>query len=109
MLSKGSVAAGGSITGGDAHPQGQPGGPAAVWDADGQRRRETDGRIVGEELARLGWARSELERRRKGELQKVRIARQLRAETTVRLKWIAACLLMGTWTYVANPLYHCRP
>jgi len=63
-------------------------------------------RLVREELKGLGWTNQELERRRKGDREKVRIARRLRRETTVTLKWIAACLVMGTWTYVANRLYH---
>jgi hypothetical protein len=63
-------------------------------------------RIIREELRTLGWESAELGRRLKGDREKVRIARRLRAETTVSLKWIAACLLMGTWTYVANRLYH---
>jgi len=65
-------------------------------------------RIIREELRTLGWESAELGRRLKGDREKVRIARRLRAETTVSLKWIAACLLMGTWTYVANRLYHCN-
>ena len=64
-------------------------------------------RIVREELQSLGWKSAELGRRLKGDPEKVRIARRLRTETTVTLKWITACLVMGTWTYVANRLYHC--
>ncbi len=79
---------------------------------DGRERQEAAEekakRIIGEELRTLGWASAELGRRRKGDREKVRIARRLRVETTVSLKWIAACLLMGTWTYVANRLYHCN-
>ena len=56
----------------------------------------------------MGWASAELGQRLKGDREKVRMARRLRAETTVSLKWIAACLVMGTWTYVANRLYHCN-
>ena len=63
-------------------------------------------RIVAEELKRLGWAEEELKRRRKGDEEKIRITRRLRSETTMSLKWIAACLAMGTWTYLANRLYH---
>jgi hypothetical protein len=76
----------------------------------GQRREaaeEKAKRIVREELRRLGWKPADLERHRKGDLEKVRIARRLRSETTMSLKWIAACLVMGTWTYLANRLYHC--
>ena len=42
----------------------------------------------------------------KGDKRKIRIAKRLRAETTMTLKWIGAQLNMGTWTHVANRLYH---
>ena len=35
-----------------------------------------------------------------------RMARRLRTETAVSLKWIAENLSMGTWTHVSNRLYH---
>jgi hypothetical protein len=35
---------------------------------------------------------------------KVMMARRLRQETTMSLKWIAQRLQMGTWTYVSNLL-----
>ena len=57
-----------------------------------------------EELAALGWNRAALAQRPKGDARKVRIARRLRAETSVTLKWIAEQLYMGTWTHVANRL-----
>ena len=60
--------------------------------------------IVAAELKRLGWAEDELARRRKGDAGKVRIARRLRAETTMTLKWIAGTLHMGAWTLVSNLL-----
>ena len=63
-------------------------------------------RIVQEELKSLGWKSAELGRRLKGDPEKIRIARRLRTEMTVTLKWMAVCLVMGTWTYVANRLYH---
>jgi hypothetical protein len=61
-------------------------------------------RIVVRELKRLGWAEADLESRRKGDPGKVRLARQLRQETTMTLKWIAERLKMGTWTHVSNRL-----
>jgi hypothetical protein len=85
-----------------------------------QRLRETSGNsadpgrmlaqeqadlIVREELARLGWTEAELARRPKGDPEKVRIARRLRAETSASLRWTAARLHMGTWTSAANQLY----
>jgi REP-associated tyrosine transposase len=61
-------------------------------------------RVVAEELTRVGWNESDLDRRRRGDPEKVRIARRLRAETTVGLKWIADRLRMGAWTTVSNHL-----
>jgi hypothetical protein len=53
-------------------------------------------RIVQEELKRRGWTRAELKRRRKGDEAKVALARRLREETAVSLRWIAENLYMGT-------------
>jgi len=61
-------------------------------------------RILEEELRLLGWSEGELRQRRKGDGQKIRIARRIRKETTMSLRWIASSLAMGTWTYVANRL-----
>lgn len=63
-------------------------------------------RILGEEMKRLGWTQAELGRRKKGDPAKVALARRLRSETAVSLKWIAENLSMGTWTHVSNRLYH---
>jgi hypothetical protein len=65
-------------------------------------------RIVTEELKRLRWTEDDLRTHRKGDPKKVKIARRLRQETTVTLKWIAERLTMGTWTHVTNRLYHLR-
>jgi putative transposase len=62
-------------------------------------------RILGEEIKSLGWTTAELRRRKKGDPAKVALARRLRAETAVSLKWIAENLFMGTWTHVSNRLY----
>ena len=59
---------------------------------------------VGKEIERLGWDEDELRVRRKGHQLKVKLARRLRQETTMSLKWIAARLQMGSWTYVSNLL-----
>jgi len=75
---------------------------------DAGQRQESSGekarRIVAEELRRLGWKQCGLEKRLKADPAKVRIARRLRGETTVTLKWIADRLRMGKWTYVSNNL-----
>jgi len=60
-------------------------------------------RIVAEELRRLGWKEDELKRQRKGHRRKVQMARRLRAETTMSLKWMAERLAMGS----ASMVTHC--
>jgi putative transposase len=61
-------------------------------------------RLVREGLQALGWVEKELSCRRKGDKGKVKLARRLRAETTMTLSWIADRLRMGSWTYVSNLL-----
>jgi putative transposase len=74
----------------------------------GAQRQETGlqqaERMVKEELVRLCWDADQLRARRKGHRAKVRLARRLRQETTISLKWIAQRLQMGSWTYVSNLL-----
>jgi putative transposase len=65
-------------------------------------------RLVAAELKRWRWREADLITHRKGDLKKVAIARKLRQETTMTLKWIAARLKMGTWTNVTNRLYHTK-
>ena len=72
----------------------------------GAQRQESDAqraeRIVREELAHLGSAGQDLRVQRKGDERKVWIARRLRPETTMSLKWLALRLQMGSWTYESN-------
>jgi putative transposase len=66
--------------------------------------------IVAQGMKRLGWKEADLVTARKGHPAKVKLARQLRQETTVTIKWIAARLQMGHWTHVNHLLYwHQRP
>ena len=78
----------------------------------GAERLETDvakaERIVRAELQRRRWQETELAKRPKGDLGKVKIAGRLRAETVMTVKWIAARLQMGTAGYVNNRLYRWR-
>lgn len=67
--------------------------------------RERAEEIVREELAALGWSETDLARRPKGDPEKVRIARRVRAETTASLRWVGRRLHMGAWTSAANALY----
>jgi REP element-mobilizing transposase RayT len=61
-------------------------------------------RIVQKEIQRLGWDEDELRARRKGDRAKVMLARRLRQEAAMSLKWIVQSLHMGTWTYMSNLL-----
>jgi putative transposase len=61
-------------------------------------------RLIAQELARLGWNQHELRSRRKGDPEKVKLARRLRAETTMTLAWVAQHFEMGRWGYVSHLL-----
>jgi REP element-mobilizing transposase RayT len=75
----------------------------------GDEIRESDEakaeRIVGEELRKLGWREAELDERLKGDAEKIRIAKRLRADTTMTLEWIAGRLRVGTKTHLSHLLY----
>ncbi len=66
---------------------------------NGEQKAE---RIIGEELRRVDWPEEALRAFPKGHPVKVALARRLRKDTTMSLKWIAARLHMGSWTYVSN-------
>ncbi|MEI7730715.1 MAG: transposase [Verrucomicrobiota bacterium] len=61
--------------------------------------------MLAQQLAALGWTEQDLKTRAKGDPVKISLARRLREETTVSLKWVANRLRLGTWTYLANNLY----
>ena len=54
------------------------------------------------ELKRLGWVEEDLNRRRKGDSDKIHIAWWFRTETTMTLGRIAERLRMGTKTCLAQ-------
>jgi hypothetical protein len=56
----------------------------------------------------MSWPEKDLSWRVKGDQGKVRLARQLRAETTMTLGWIARRLKMGMGRYVNYLLYQRR-
>lgn len=74
----------------------------------GSERDETEeakaNRIIAEGLKQVDWTRADLKRHRRAIPVKVALARRLRAETAVSLKWIAANLEMGSWTHVQPAL-----
>jgi hypothetical protein len=60
--------------------------------------------IISARLKQLGWGKADLGTRRKSDPKKVALARVLRSQTTMSLKWIAQHLEMGSWTHVSNLL-----
>jgi putative transposase len=74
----------------------------------GAERRESEAawaeQLVGEELKRRRWTAADLAQRRKGDAQKLKMARRLRQETTMTLDWIAQRLNMGAAGSLANLL-----
>ena len=78
------------------------------WDHYGPELREADllhaERILKDHLRRRRWTEAELSIRRKGDPEKVQMASQLRAQTTMTLRWIEQRLKMGAWTHVSNCL-----
>ena len=74
----------------------------------GAEKQETDEqkaqRLVLEELGQRRWTEQDLEKRRKTDAAKVKLAARLRSETVMTLDWIAARLRMGCRHTVANCL-----
>jgi REP element-mobilizing transposase RayT len=73
-----------------------------------RNQREID-RVLAERLAQdclrqVGWSVRDLEERRKGDLGKVKIARQLRQQTPMTREWIAQRLRMGSAGYLSQLL-----
>lgn len=62
-------------------------------------------RIIDEELRRAVWTEADLALRKKGDPAKIRMARRLRAETTLTMQWIAQRLRMGTRGHLNHLLY----
>jgi len=62
-------------------------------------------RLVSRRLKAMGWTEKDLAVRRKGDPKKVKLAAELRAETTMPLAWIAARLVMGSRGYLTWLLY----
>jgi putative transposase len=75
----------------------------------GEERQESQAekaeQVVEEELRRRRWTEATLGERKKGEVEKVKIAMRLRQETLVTVAWIAARLQMGSVANVNTLLY----
>jgi putative transposase len=78
----------------------------------GEERRESEEawaeETVAGELKRRRWTAAELAQRRKGDGQKLQMARRLRQETTMTLSWIAKRLNMGAAGSLANLLRNAK-
>jgi putative transposase len=70
----------------------------------GESMEQRANRIVSEGLRKVGWSAERLKTERKGHPIKVALAKELRGETTMTLRWIAENLAMGTWAHVSNRL-----
>ena len=78
----------------------------------GEERRAGEeawaGQVLAGQLKAQGWTAADVAQRRKGDGQKLQMARRLRQETTMSLTWIASRLSMGTAGSLANLLRHDR-
>jgi len=75
---------------------------AETCDKTAQAKAEA---IIEAELGLAGWSFEELNRHRKGDSQKIRIAERLRRETTMTLAWIAERLQIGSPGHLSCLLY----
>jgi hypothetical protein len=84
-------------------------GPCHVGEEVYQSAQAKAEGIVREELEALGWSALDLERHRKGDPAKLKIAERLRNQTTMTLDWIAQRLPMGSVGHLSHLLYRKRP
>src|SRR5947207_6764948 len=57
-------------------------------------------RLINEKLTLVGWDRARLQKEPKGHPMKIRIAQEMRNQSTMSVKWIATELSIGSWTYL---------
>jgi putative transposase len=57
-------------------------------------------RLISEKLTLVGWDRARLRGEAKGHPMKIRIAQEMRDQSTMSVKWIATELSIGSWTYL---------
>jgi REP element-mobilizing transposase RayT len=76
-------------------------GPSHFGEAVQEGAEAKAERLVAAGLKRLGWEEATLKQRRKGDRDKVALAGELRAGTTMPLSWIAGRLGMGSRGYLA--------
>ena len=76
-------------------------GPSHFGEAVQEAEAAQAERLVVEGRKRMRWSEADLSARRRGEPGKVRLARELRSQTTMPLAWIAVRLKMGSRGYLA--------
>jgi len=81
---------------------GQKQGPQHYGEELRESEEQKAQRLVAGLLRQAGWTEEELERRRKGDRKKARMAARLRAETTMTWAWITERLAMGHWRTAVN-------
>ena len=84
-------------------------GPRHVGEEICQSAQAKAERIVSEELEALRWSSLDLERHRKGDPAKLKIAERLRHQTSMTLDWIAQRLRMGSAGHLSHLLYRKNP
>ena len=85
--------------------------PGAIYHFGEERRESAEDkaeRLVAATLREAGWKESDLSLRRKGDPVKIALARRLRREATLPLRWICARRQMGSWKSVNRRLYEQR-
>ena len=84
------------------------GDPFGEWHEDEELQESAQANaeeLIRVELERKGWTERDMRNRRKGDGFKVRLAKRLRAETIVTMKWIAERLSMGSRGHLTHLLY----
>ena len=82
-----------------------PPGPTHYGEAVQEAVEVRAERILTERLKRMGWKERDILSRPKGHPGKVRLALELRANTTMPLSWIAERLSMGSRGHVTRLLH----
>ena len=62
-------------------------------------------RLIAQELRKRGWKEVDLRQSPKGDPVKIKLARLVRQQTTMTMKWIAKRLCIGTVGHLSNRMY----
>ena len=73
-----------------------------------RERRRKSRRIIAQEIQKLKFPKIDLDQLTKSDARKIQIARRLRQETTMPLRWIAERLQTGSVPYTAKLIRKAR-